>query len=559
MLDLLPADNVSLPIQVTVQNVSLLDPPKYKALSYVWGDASRTSPITVNGQVFQATTNLRDALQYIRRHDETVTLWVDAICINQHDNAEKVHQIAMMGNIYASSDDCVVWMGDYLKVSLNTVQVKSAFQMIKKIASLHDQIIHHSYCVNEADFDSSSVPVLIQLMRNAWWTRIWTIQEVVFPTQKKILWGDQMIPWETLTRASAVNQHWHNHPDSYSFLPSFFDSHRFSGTVSAIDGMQTSGLALEIFWRFRCREATDSRDKIFALLSFLNSAEKQRFSLEDGYQLNAAQLYQKVSLGLLKSMGNLKPLIGLRGERQKTENLPSWVVDWVGPERGYDRISRFWDHYFRYGWFSCDGGTPLFLQEDELHFTISLRGYLVDTVAMRAEPAAPPQEDFQSDIPLDKIVETVKRWRRLILLDSRSPQTKESLKTSFCHVVSGGLVTRRGMPLRRLNADDQVDFERFCRIEHDKDCSCEIFDTIRSTIYAQTLFVTQMGYLGMGPSSMMVGDEVWILHGSNVPFVLRPFQSMGHYICIGDVYLHGIMSGEFVKEGSSVIQTVVLH
>lgn len=37
--------------------------------------------------------------------------WIDAICINQEDEAEKRQQIFMMGEIYANSDIVVVWLG----------------------------------------------------------------------------------------------------------------------------------------------------------------------------------------------------------------------------------------------------------------------------------------------------------------------------------------------------------------------------------------------------------------------------------------------------------------
>jgi len=53
----------------------------YEALSYAWGDSSITEPIVVNEQKLQVTTNLEVALRHIRKPDETVTIWIDAVCI----------------------------------------------------------------------------------------------------------------------------------------------------------------------------------------------------------------------------------------------------------------------------------------------------------------------------------------------------------------------------------------------------------------------------------------------------------------------------------------------
>ena len=35
------------------------------------------------------------------------------------------------------------------------------------------------------------------------------------------------------------------------------------------------------------------------------------------------------------------------------------------------------------------------------------------------------------------------------------------------------------------------------------------------------LFLTRNGYLGLGPNVMQIGDEVYVITGSEVPFVLR--------------------------------------
>ena len=63
--------------------VVTLDPEPssaYTALSYVWGDASVTEDINVNGVPFAVTSNLVSALRQIRNSFGEVVLWADAIC-----------------------------------------------------------------------------------------------------------------------------------------------------------------------------------------------------------------------------------------------------------------------------------------------------------------------------------------------------------------------------------------------------------------------------------------------------------------------------------------------
>lgn len=73
---------------------------RYKALSYVWGDASDLQTIKLEDKDFLVTRNLMAALKTVRRPKEAVKFWVDAICINQADLEEKKTQIPLMGRIY---------------------------------------------------------------------------------------------------------------------------------------------------------------------------------------------------------------------------------------------------------------------------------------------------------------------------------------------------------------------------------------------------------------------------------------------------------------------------
>lgn len=70
-------------LSISLHTVSLDDPSlKYFALSYVWGNASDTIPISVDGVPFDATRNLVEALRVVRKSfskDPSMYLWVDAV------------------------------------------------------------------------------------------------------------------------------------------------------------------------------------------------------------------------------------------------------------------------------------------------------------------------------------------------------------------------------------------------------------------------------------------------------------------------------------------------
>lgn len=59
----------------------------YEALSYVWGAREATDNIFLDGCPFTVTENLYQALECLRQPDEDRLLWIDAICIDQSDDA----------------------------------------------------------------------------------------------------------------------------------------------------------------------------------------------------------------------------------------------------------------------------------------------------------------------------------------------------------------------------------------------------------------------------------------------------------------------------------------
>jgi len=67
------------------------------------------------------------------------------------------------------------------------------------------------------------------------------------------------------------------------------------------------------------------------------------------------------------------------------------------------------------------------------------------------------------------------------------------------------------------------------------------------TMPFRRLYLTEKGYLGLGPESTVVGDQVFMLHSAQVPFVLRG-NGDGSFELIGETYVHGFMGGRMAEE-----------
>jgi hypothetical protein len=99
-------------IYINILKVNHIDDgPTYSALSYTWGDPSPVHLIRCNDALLGIAENLFVALNTLRSQDEAITLWVDAICINQTDPDERKHQVRLMGAIYSEALKVLVWTG----------------------------------------------------------------------------------------------------------------------------------------------------------------------------------------------------------------------------------------------------------------------------------------------------------------------------------------------------------------------------------------------------------------------------------------------------------------
>jgi hypothetical protein len=83
----------------------------FAALSYVWGDVEPAQIIYLDGLPRTVTRNLAAALRHLRDPYEFLWIWVDALCINQADLAERAQQVSQMGDIYRQAERVLVWLG----------------------------------------------------------------------------------------------------------------------------------------------------------------------------------------------------------------------------------------------------------------------------------------------------------------------------------------------------------------------------------------------------------------------------------------------------------------
>lgn len=172
--------------RIPSHNIKLV---RYHTLSYVWGDATDTLPITVNGAGARITRNLHHFLEHLRNQsDRRGPYWADALCMNQKDNEEKNVQVAMMGDIYSNSSICIAWLGNEDDNTRIAIQVLRAIERKarKALDDAHRDDTSYRYPFGNVSKEDRfrwrlfNCPIFKSVMRDI---NIWSFEGDLFSTQ----------------------------------------------------------------------------------------------------------------------------------------------------------------------------------------------------------------------------------------------------------------------------------------------------------------------------------------------------------------------------------------
>lgn len=272
----------------------------YTALSYVWGNPAMTKSILLNGQEFIVRENLWNFLDQMRKEQYQGYLWIDAICIDQTQNDERSHQVAMMGQIYSKADKTLAWLG------LQNEALAQMFEVIASNTALQDQF-------------TPITKGLQELFQYEYWTRIWVVQEFSLSRSVSIRCGSTSLK---ISKLREVLQTWWDlmftvtfkiTPKNGIYKPkpalnafrSFAQSPMFSFVVMRNDTLAKNYDLIEFVTRFAQLGCTDVRDRIYALLGLVGQAHREETLITPDYTQSRSDLFAKVLLLRLESYGKL--------------------------------------------------------------------------------------------------------------------------------------------------------------------------------------------------------------------------------------------------------------
>ncbi|KAK4168195.1 heterokaryon incompatibility protein-domain-containing protein [Cladorrhinum sp. PSN259] len=302
--------------------VSDLDSEKncFEALSYVWGNQPPDKPIQVNGETWLIRENLQSALFNLRSLDDTRVLWVDAICIDQTNDDEKIVQVGMMGDIYRYSLRTVVWFGNATQHSRKVfAQIEKLRDWASSVPVMSQEALRDSY----QDWNS--------FFANTWWERAWTLQEIILAESALLVMGTENVDWRVL--CDAIRR-----ATLLDYFPRGVGAVAAPAQTEVLDKLQAiTSLQVDfktpgdqLLYYLACtsgRKATVPRDKLFSVLGLVQDTiqDDEGIALKPNYKSEPADVYSAAARAIVNTCHNLDAL----GFCQQTDlPLPSWVPDW---------------------------------------------------------------------------------------------------------------------------------------------------------------------------------------------------------------------------------------
>ncbi|KAK4235291.1 heterokaryon incompatibility protein 6, OR allele [Achaetomium macrosporum] len=443
-------------IKLRIDEVELDENLEFNALSYVWGDhraplgqdnsrnrAKRSFKILCNGQTMSVTYNLfcflrrlSSARQGALKDIRGMPLWVDQLCINQSDNAERTVQVAMMDRVYAQAGKVVSWLGE------SDFQIDGAVRLLGRLKDVPlGRVTSPNFDVAQLvkDIPNDDWLALGALVSRPYFKRAWIVQEIAMAKELLIVCGDYELRWDDLAHCSAIletSRAWtmlsryasvfrsvqdHVAPDGQR-RESLHYGGQLAALVEAQSTIRNPLVAPEsLLLLGKQFDATVPADKYFAMLGLYRNRLGVSASTSDLLSVDYSKSLKHVALDFaryhIQASGSLRILSLVEDAAYRSPasaEFPSWLPDPTAPLRPLPLDTERWGtaqaHFPR---------KPPRVEGDSLH----VQGNKLTTITLTATPFSTLQQTHEwfylfdflstsaqppSNIPLDTAL-----WRTL--------------------------------------------------------------------------------------------------------------------------------------------------
>lgn len=323
-------------LKCSLRTTSHSEVPTYTAISYTWNESDKIwygesstapKPIWIDAKLIQVPDKVANILYLALQHGKRL-VWIDTICINQSNAAEKSHQVAQMGRIYKEALDVLCFLNN------PSAKTDALFDTIRLASAAPPSRYLHEITKG-----------LAGLSKDNYWSRAWTLPEMVLAKTALVCCG-----WKIISLPEIVDLYNRGYDiesrDTLEILKTL--GRGFPELLNIVrqgrdtmDGWESKLVTFEPQSGFldvlrKCRGShgcSDPRDLIYSRLSLC--AEATKLVPYPDYTISVEELYKRFAANCILLTKSLEVLtFALNSSKQ----LPNWVPDWAAS------INHEWRH-----------------------------------------------------------------------------------------------------------------------------------------------------------------------------------------------------------------------
>ena len=577
-------------IVIVLVDHQLHDSPEYYAVSYSWGTEAATATIICNTRSFHVTPHLYEGLQSITTVMGCQNLWIDAICIDQHNEAEKARQVSNMHQIYVRAKGVLVWLGKAEDDSDYAMSSASRFSTKVQELSMPDTfkaITRPTTPYVLPEFDGRSILAFWHFCARSWFRRLWTYQEAVLANEIFLLCGFGMISWAILAKVARALTRTNRIAYIWSQLDPSEDAEKpldRGSWVDVVDVEKMRGFRakngsinfIKAIQHCRLRKTTEAIDRIYGLFGLCEgrwSAYPAEIPIDYSNDSKARywNLYSKFGKLALTREPRLE-LLKMTTSIYRPQGLPSWCPNLHSPP---DAAILPGD--YAAGWpqdgcpchtldsnkdFPCENAHPAFQQMSDRYVSVSPYSNCIHIWGSLADVIVTVGPRYPGDaIPTMARLPVIREYaRRLVAWADESVNlAKTANKASGCEVLEAAAMLHHNTPTARqlkayhlsrmyrdwLNQQDVTNWPQKSPFS-DEELSMviEYVSNLSSIWPGRAVFTTAKGRVGLASSCVEHGDKLCVLYSGPTIYLLRENSVGGTHEFVSDGCAHGLMKGE---------------
>jgi hypothetical protein len=550
-------------IACTLHHFPLASAPSYIPISYVWGSTDNPATIAVDGHSFLVTRNLYFVLRNLKATASDlaatdvaidaggVYYWVDAICIDQHNDDERSQQVRRMRHIYECSS-VLINLGEPKAQDAEAIMAIEKLASVKGMWKLKDLVPHWE--------------ALTEFFSKPYFSRMWIVQEIIVPRRidgRLLTSGSKSVTFRNLFKVATFfcQMDLRDLPaevERWELVAGMRRCCLLGQVLLSWNYCTSEKLFVALLWACRDQKATDPRDKIYALLGLFEKSQLpevlaevdgwegdnrpsnfERTILKADYRASVEDVYTSAVKAVVSATGCLDIICACQGPRGLRR---SWTPDW---SESWSRTSLLHQNMVL---LSEDIG-----EEDAFHASGALRGQVTfsdDSLFMTAK-----------GICYSTILQAEEPW------SSRKVEDELNYLKSCAQIMSTAGGKRCIETYGSYHAAERKYYETLLAVENtNRDFQVDIVGTfgmgksrawyeralkedqfLRRWILVnegRRIAITYDGKFALVPEHVEMNDIICVLLGCSVPVVLRKIED--HYLFIGECFVSAVMQGELV-------------